>query len=137
MNFIAWWGAGLSTFLALIKIWELWQSRFRIDVGYNFKSLVEEGNQVFIRNLTSHPVIVEHWELLLGKGLFPFRGYEPLVLPGAYSEDFRIEAHTSAALTFRGGDHFSWSEKFLKGRKIYLRVIVAGRRPITKLVYGS
>jgi hypothetical protein len=30
---IAWWGAGLSSFLAVVKLWELWRDRFQTDVG--------------------------------------------------------------------------------------------------------
>jgi len=33
---IALWGAGLSTLLAFIKVWEVWSSRRRIEVSYSF-----------------------------------------------------------------------------------------------------
>ena len=58
------WGAGLSTLLALIKVWEVWSSRHHaIDVGYLFQG-PEYGNDIFIRNLSDKPVIVTDWELL-------------------------------------------------------------------------
>ncbi len=62
--FLAWWGAGLSTTLALVKLFELWQTRFRLEVSYNFTDSVEIGNEVFIRNLSAKPVILTYWELL-------------------------------------------------------------------------
>jgi hypothetical protein len=41
---IAWWGAGLSTLLAIIKVWEIWRDRFQLDVSYNFRSDGNIGN---------------------------------------------------------------------------------------------
>lgn len=50
-NFIAFWGAGLSTLLAIVKLLELWSARRRIEVSYSFIGVPEEGNDIIIRNV--------------------------------------------------------------------------------------
>jgi hypothetical protein len=64
-SLIAWWGAGLSTLLAVVKLFELWRDRFRVDVSYNFTGNESIGNEILIRNLSSRPLILAYWELLL------------------------------------------------------------------------
>lgn len=136
INYIAWWGAALSTLLALVKLWELWNARFRIEVGYNFTSEPDIGNEVFIRNLSSKPIILSYWELLYGSGFLPFRKLEEFESPGPDASDIRIEAHSSEIFTFAEASHFAWGYKALQGRKIYMRLHVAGRRPVLKKLYG-
>lgn len=136
VHYIAWWGAGLSTLLAVVKLWELWRDRFRIDVGYNFTSDPETGNEVFVRNLSAKPIILSYWELLYGEGSWPFRKLTEFESPGPDVSDTRIEPHSSKTFTFAEGSHFDWGHRTLQGRKIYMRLYVAGRRPVLKKVYG-
>ena len=136
MTFLAWWGAGLSTLLAVVKLWELWSDRFRVDVGYNFTGSSEVGNEVIVRNLTGTPIILSHWELLWVSGRWPFRTESNLTSPQGDSGDIHIAAHSSLTLTFQGQEHFDWGERARKGRRIYVRLWIAGRRPILRKVYG-
>ena len=55
---LALWGAGLSTALALVKMWELWSSRSRVEVSYAFSG-GPDGNDIIIRNLSDKPMIPE------------------------------------------------------------------------------
>ena len=77
---LALWGAGLSSVLALIKMWELWSRRSRIEVSYGFSS-GPGGNDIIIRNLSDKPMILTYWELLFceRKGLkwVPYRNENP------------------------------------------------------------
>ncbi|WP_297529398.1 hypothetical protein [Thiohalobacter sp.] len=136
INIIAWWGALLSTFLALVKLWELWNDRFRIDIGYNFTGAPDIGNEIFVRNLSSKPIILSYWELLYGSGKWPFRKLEEIESPGPDACDIRIDPHSSKTFTFAEENYFDWGLKTLKGRKIYMRLYVAGRRPVVKKLYG-
>ena len=136
MTFLAWWGACLSTLLAVVKLWEIWRDRFRIDVGYNFTGQPDIGNEVFIRNLTGYPIILSYWELLWLSGRWPFRVESQLFTPEDDARDIRIEAHSSLTLAFKGQDHFDWGVDALKGRRIYIRLCIAGRRRILRKVYG-
>ncbi|MDT8843683.1 hypothetical protein [Paraburkholderia fungorum] len=133
---IAWWGAALSTVLAFIKLWELWRDRFQLQVGYNFRSIEDPGNEVIIRNLSTRPIVLTYWELLYCAGRFPSRTFEPFRDPGADAEDLQIAPHTSHTLTFAEQDHFNWGVTALNGRAIYVRLHVAGRRPILRKVYS-
>ena len=132
ISYIAWWGAGLSTLLAFIKLREVWLDRFRVDIGYNCSDI---DNKIYIRNLTGRPIIISYWELLYGSGIWPFRKFSTFESPAADASDIKIESHSSKTFTFSGADYFGWSEKALNGRKIYIRLDIAGRRPFLKKVY--
>lgn len=136
INYIAWWGACLSTLLAIVKLWELWRDRFRIDIGHSFTSEPELGNEIFVRNLSANPIILEYWALHHVSGFWPFRKFSEFESPGPDACDIRIEPHSSQSFTFNGQYHFGWSEKSLQGRKIYMRLYIVGRRPVYKKVYG-
>lgn len=136
MEVIAWWGAILSTLLALMKLWEFWRDRFRIEVDRTLTTDPEIGNKIFVRNLAGHPVILSYWELISCEGRWSFQRHSTLSSPEADARDSRIETHSSFTLTFAEQDHFDWGSKALKGRRIYIRLYIAGRRPIFRKVCG-
>lgn len=136
MILLAWWGAGLSTLLAGLKLWEIWRDRFRIDVGYNFTDSSDIGNEIFIRNLTSAPIILGYWELLRLSGRWPFRTESALATPQEDARDIRIDTHSSLTLTFRDEHHFGWGAQAMKGGRICIRLWIAGKRPVLWKVYG-
>lgn len=134
-SIIAWWGAGLSTLLAIVKLWELWRDRFRLEIGYSFTSEAQIGNTVLIRNLSGKPIILSFWEVLYSGGHWPRRKFEAIAYPNHDSGDRRIEPHSTLELHFAEQDYFSSSHKALKGRRIFIRLHVVGRKPILKAVY--
>lgn len=134
-SLIAWWGAGLSTLLAIVKFWELWRDRFRLEVGYNFAGSVEVGNTILIRNLSGKPIILSFWEVLYGSGHWPRRKFGAVTYPDHDSGDRRIEPHSAFELHFAEQDYFLWGPRALKARKIFIRLHIAGRKPILKRVY--
>jgi hypothetical protein len=134
-SLIAWWGAGLSTLLALIKLWEVWRDRFRVDVSYNFAGLPQIGNKVLIRNLGSRSFILTDWDLLYCSGRWPFRRFTNLAHAAFDDSDRRVEPYSTYTLTFADDNHFDWGVDALKGRSIHIRLGIAGRRAIVRLVY--
>jgi hypothetical protein len=134
-TFIAWWGAGLSTLLAIVKLRELWADRFRVEVDYNFTGNENIGNKILIRNIFSRPLILSHWKVLFCSGHWPLRKFENILCSDLDAGDIRIESHSSQTLHFVGESDFDWGQETLKGRRIYIRLYVAGRQPILKLVY--
>lgn len=80
-SYIAYWGAGLSTLLALVKLWELWRDRFRIDVSYNFSGEPSNGNKIILRNLSNKPIILEYWEVLYCSGRWPRKKFQEIIYP--------------------------------------------------------
>lgn len=137
INIIAWWGALLSTLLAIIKFIEFWRNRFQIDIGFLFTGSPYQGNNIYVRNLTPYPVILGHWEVLRGSGIWPFRNFKTLVDPGEDPHDIRIDGYSSKKFTFTDENHFAWGHKALGKDKIFIRLYIAGRkRPTLKKVYG-
>jgi len=134
-DLVAVWGGLLSTGLAGIKVFEWWRDRDRLDISFGSSSSVEYGNQIQIRNLSNRPIIIKHWEL--------FFAFEPkgkmgceLVESAEYDDgDLTIAAHTSKQWSFCENRHFSISEQNLRGRSIYLRLCIAGRRDRIEKLY--
>jgi hypothetical protein len=114
-SIVAWWGAVLSTLLAIVKLWELWRDRFRLEIGYNFTGKEEEGNTIIVRNLSGKPVILSWWEVLYVSGRWPRRKFEDAAYPDYDAGDERIEPHSSLQLHFVENNHFAWGHKALKG----------------------
>lgn len=137
IDYIAWWGAGLSTLLALVKFWEIWQDRFRIDIGYDFTSDPEIGNKIHIRNLAGKPIMIVYWELFYRSHWWPLRKDAHINSPELDTGDVRIAGHSSKTINFREWDHFNTGGKAMQGRHIYIRLHIAGRRKIVKKVYSG
>ena len=129
-NYLAWWGAGLSTLLAFVKPLELWSNRFRIDIGYIFTTEPNQGNQIHIRNLSSKAIILEHWELYYCKRRWLFNTFKELESPTFDIKDIQIPAHSSKTLYFKRQNHFN-----LQGKTIYIKLCVAGKKPFYKKVF--
>lgn len=137
MGWIAWWGAVVSTALAVIKIYEAWTSRFRVDVGYMFSSNESLGNKITVRNLSDSPFILTYWEVVWRKGLWPLHRDVLLVSADEFYSDTRIDPCSSKEMIFSDIDHFD--TKYLKerGRYVFIRLHIAGRRTVVKKVYDS
>ena len=126
MNTIAIWGAVISTILALVKLWETFNQRFRMDVGRSLTSSSSLGNEIYLRNLAANPVILSHWELERGEGTWPFRHYSTFSSPEGIFQDVRIDPHSSMTLSFTGLDHFDWGGN---AKPTFIRLHFPGRRP--------
>jgi hypothetical protein len=136
-SLIAWWGAGLSTLLAVVKLFELWRDRFRVDVSYNFTGSESIGNEILIRNISSRPLILAHWELLYCSGRWPRRQFESFESAEFDAGDRKLEPYATHTLHFSDANYFSWGHKVLNGRRILIRLDIAGRKPLLKLVYAQ
>lgn len=136
-TFIAWWGAGLSTLLAIVKFFELWRDRFQVEVSYNFTGSTSIGNEVLIRNLSDRPLILTYWELLYCSDHMLKRKFESFESAEYDAGDSRLNAHSTLTLHFAEANYFAVGTKALNGRRIYIRLHIAGRRPILRLVYAQ
>lgn len=133
--FIAWWGAGLSTLLALVKLYELWRDRFRVEVAYMFSGSQEVGNEVRIRNLSGRPFILVHWELFYASRYSHRWKVEAIEDRDFDDGDSKVDPYGTVVLAFSEARYFSSSAKALQGRRIYIRLHLAGRRPLVRLVH--
>lgn len=125
---IALWGAVLSTFLGVLRAWEFWADRFRIQIGVTLTSDIDLGNTVTIRNLGGKPVIVEYWELVWRSGWWPRHKESLLNSPGECARDIQIAPGASEPLQFSGPDYFDWNASALQGRSICISLHIAGRK---------
>ena len=125
---LALWGALLSTFLGVLKARGIWKERFRLDVGAVLRGSSDPGNTVTIRNLGGKPVIVEYWELVWRSGWWPRRQESLIDAPGEFAKDIQIAPGAGHSLQFSGSDYFDWGVRALRGRSIFIRLHVAGRK---------
>lgn len=132
---LEWWGASLSTVLAIVKLWEAWRDRSRTDVSSIVRSDAALGNSILVRNLSNRPVILEYWVVTYCSGHWRHKKFEDIAYADHDVGDQKIDAHSSLQLDFSEENYFSCSSKVLKGRKIYIRLFFAGRKPVLKLVY--
>lgn len=114
---------------------ELWWARHRIDTSYGFTSSAIEGNTVLIRNLSNRPIIIEYWEQFAAHDKGGKEGYDVLALPDSLPDDTQLAAMSTLTLRFCEADYFGTTPKYLKCRRIYLKLWVAGRKPATYKVY--
>ena len=137
MNYLALWGAVLSTLLAVVKFWEVWTNRRRVEISHNFTSSEDIGNEVIIRNLSGTPLIITYWQLLWRHRCW-FRWKQSRVMSAdADFTDLKVEGHSSITIPFREEDYFDWGVSALGKDRIYLRLHIAGKaKPILRKVYG-
>ena len=133
---IAFWGAGLSTSLALMKIWELWSARKRVEIVCYFDGRQEVGNDIIVRNLSDKPIIITYWELLFCER----KGFQWVTYrnenPAEDTSDICIQGHTSKKINFSGQDYFSWVHKELCGKSLYFNLYIAGKKKsVKRLLY--
>jgi hypothetical protein len=137
IDYLALWGAVLSTLLALAKFWEIWKSRNRVEISHNFTGNDDIGNEVIIRNLGGTPLLITYWELLwLQRHWFRWKQSHAISADWTF-EDLNFGGHTSIKLSFREENAFDWSASAMGKDKIYLHLHIADRsRPILRKVYG-
>ena len=131
---IAAWGAVLSTILA---IKEYWKNLLQVEIGFSTASISDVGNKIVIRNNSNRPIIVTHWEVVFRRFRFLPFFESPCTGPDEYFTDFQIPEHSSKTLSFTDQDYFSCAPKALKGRKLYFRMHVSGKRlPFVSFLYA-
>jgi hypothetical protein len=136
-DFLVIWAAGLSTLLGALKLLDYWDGRFRLQVDYDFTDDPSEGNKITLRNLTSNPITISYKELLIRRSWRFFQKYEEVPLTDEQPYDVCIPAHSSHTFNYKDMSHFSLNSKLLTGKTIYLKIWIAGRRPLTLVVYRN
>ncbi len=131
INYISLWGAGLSTLLAFVKLWEIWRDRFQIDINGSFTNQLGAKNKIHIRNLSGKPIILTYWEIFFRYRFWSFKKDDYITSPEDNAFDMNINSYSSKTLNLMESDYFNWDQK---GKHIYIKLHIAGRRPITKRV---
>jgi hypothetical protein len=128
------WGAGLSTILGLIKLWEtFWRDRVKLSTTYSFTGAQGVADEITVVNRSDQPVQVSHWSLAWeSKLLHRSKTLEDLT-PYEGGGRFVIDSKAEHTLYFSEGDKFDWGWKAAEGREMYLRLFLFGRRRPIKL----
>lgn len=131
----AWWGAALSTLLAIVKIWELWRERFRIHAVLISTTNRDIGNEIRIRNLSPQHLIITDWELFYGARFWSSLKKKSIHGREYDADDYILAPYSTYKCTFSDELFFRTDVKHLKGRAIYLKLHFAGRRPTLRKLY--
>ena len=73
-------------------------------------------------------MIVEYWELVQRSGWWPRRKESVIDSPGEFPADIQIASGAGHSLRFTGADYFDWGVHALRGRSVFVRLHVAGRK---------
>ena len=102
MQFLAAWGAVLSTLLASIKVYELWsQERVRLTASFFCSGRGGQSDKITITNLSKKPLHITSWKIVwrsVKKDLISLQ-----VAPGRDFSDltsFTIGSHASHLIEF-------------------------------------
>ena len=122
------WGASLSTLMAVLKIFELWKSRIKVDVTYQFTSSEEIGSKIIISNLTPRPIGITYWKLVWVKWKFPSWQKKEEISPDPLDDThFTIGAYQQHVLNFDEGENLPWGRDAIPLGVLRLDLSVAGR----------
>lgn len=134
------WGAGVSTALAGIKIWEtFWKDRLKLESTFSLTTHVGEAHKITVANLSSLPVQISFVELYWVPNFFPLKRRETdLATPTEYYTSIRkIDGHSHLTFEYSGDDRFDWSYETVQGRRLYMYLHIFGRdRPRRLLIYS-
>lgn len=129
-DLIAGWAAILSTALAAIKVWEVFQDRPHLQTSYSFSGSPDHENLIVIINSGSTPALVGYWELTWAQRYWFWTRFERLEEAADDGRcDMTIPAHDRVRLIFQEQNWFPTRDK-IGGRPVglYLKLYLAGRR---------
>ena len=125
----------LSTGLFIFKIIEVWNSQIRIDVAATTTSSEEQGHTIRIRNLSNKTFIITYWEVFISHPWEIKKNAHVLCNADYDDGDHRMDPYSTFILNFAQANYFSVSEKALNGKRIYIRICIAGSKSFGKQVY--
>jgi hypothetical protein len=89
MDAVSYWGAGLSTILAGIKVWEtIWRDRLKLATSYSWTGELGTDDTITIVNLSSTPVHVAYWTLAWKPRFLSWKCQTDDVTPDELSEAY-------------------------------------------------
>ena len=133
---LAVWGALLSTFLAGVKFWELWNNRLKVDISALWTGSEDIGHSITIRNLSSFPVILIGWELFYRQQKFFIPQDEPIEKSDFDWSDVTINPVSVFSLDFNGQDYFS-TRNTLEGNSIYIKLYFSMHKVIVRQIFKA
>lgn len=130
---LAVWGSALSTILAGVKVWEVWNNRLKIDVSAKWTGSEDIGHSITIRNLSSFPVMLVGWELFYRQQKFLIPQVELIEKNDFDWSDVTINPVSVLSLDFNGQDYFS-TRKTSEGNVICIKLYFSRHKAITRQI---
>ncbi len=133
-DYLSIYGAVLSTLLAIFKIYDIYQNRFRLEVSHSFTTSYEIGNSIGVYNASGKPVTITAYKLQFfdKQNVIGWKIAHTINVPD--DEDLisiKINPYTQTTLNFRDQDHFDWGTQ-----KICILFHIAGRnKSVSKTLY--
>lgn len=132
------WGAGISTLLGSVKLWEtFWKDRVRLASNYSFSDAEGSTDKITAVNLSSVPIQVSHWVLAWKPKPFRWCTSTIGVTPYEGTSMFKIEPRDSYTIRFEEEAKFDWSYRSASHRALFLTVHIFGRRRPKVLKIGA
>jgi hypothetical protein len=115
--------------LGLIKVWEIYQDRNRLEITRWWVGLGEEGWTIFLYNLGEKPVSIYYFEFFWSKHRFwSERQFMEHFSPGAEGFDLTIEPGKKKSIQFAEEKNFSRKNSNIPNAHLYIRLTLVGRR---------
>lgn len=124
---VAWCVGSPSAVFGVVRLRDRWQSRFRLSVVPLLRDSPTQGHEITIHNLYARQVNISYYELVKISGWPFFRSETCLSSPEGHRYGVEIGADSSHTMDFAEDEFFSTSAKALRGKKIILRLHIAGK----------
>jgi hypothetical protein len=133
------WGAGISTILGAVKLWEsFWKDRIRLATTYSFTGQEGASDKITIVNLSAVPVQVSHWTLAWKPNLFHRKLSVIDVTPVEGTPMFTIPPRNSHTLNFEEQSKFDWGYRSAHHRQLFLTLHIFGQKSkVLKICAGQ
>jgi len=133
------WGAGISTLLGGVKLWEtFWKDRLKLATTYSFSDQSDAAHEITVVNLSGVPVQICRWSLAWMPNSFRWFTSTIDVTPQEGAGIFTIPPKDSYALYFKEDSKFDWSYRTTRHRHLDLTLHIFGRsKPYMLKVYAG
>lgn len=120
---IAIYAAVLSTVLLIVKLYEMWKDRFRLEAWLNISD-PREGKNLMIINLSKTPIHIKYLELTWAKSKRGCKNGKHIHIEYDFAHDIQIGPYSNNNIEFKEENDFSLKNN---NKNLYARFKIAGR----------
>ncbi|WP_316811346.1 hypothetical protein [Pedobacter heparinus] len=102
---VAIYAAVLSTFLLMIKLWEMWRDRFRLEAWLDIYGPME-NKDLMIVNLSKTPIHIKNITLFWAKSTLKIRKRNYITFDYDLAINIQIGPHATKSLLFKDENSF-------------------------------
>jgi hypothetical protein len=125
-GFIQYWGAGVATILAIIRVWEFVRDRRQLHLTY---SSMDRETKIVVSSIGKNSVFVQSYFLYWRSSRwFGKRKALDLAFPEDEIINHSVSIDKPLVLIFAEQNYFSMRRSDMPNAKLYLGLIISGRR---------